>query len=127
MASIVMKLAATKCRNAAHAFRSGHRPELEKLQDTLEVQKVREILQKYKNVHLEELLQELIAAQDGVRPQDVTVDYIQNQREKRFYPNTRNDGDSKYGGYNSRRLRFLSRNEFDAISEKVAAELASLD
>jgi hypothetical protein len=94
--------------------------------DAARLEQIREVFRRRKDASLEELLQELIAVQDGIRPEDVTVDYIQHQREKRFYPSTRYDIDSKYGGYDSRRMRFLSRDEFDSISDRVDAELARL-
>jgi hypothetical protein len=80
-------------------------------------------LELHKEDSLETLLQELIAAQDDVRPEDVTLDYIRSQREKRFYPTVRYETDSRYGGYDSRRLRSLSRNELDEVADQVTRRL----
>jgi len=36
---------------------------------------------------LDEMFSRLIAAVDGIRPEEVTVEYIHNQREEKIYPN----------------------------------------
>ena len=94
--------------------------------DVARLERVMNALERYKDEPLETLFRQLIAAQDGVRPEDVTLDYIRSQREKRFYPSTRYDTDSRYGGYDSRRLRSLSRNELDEVAAEVNSRLASI-
>lgn len=75
---------------------------------------------------LDDLLRKLIAAQEGIDPEQVTVEYIRKQRERRFYPSTRYSIGSKYGGYDSTGLIFLTREELEAIERRVDAELAKL-
>ncbi|MCK5211367.1 hypothetical protein KAJ89_01570 [Candidatus Parcubacteria bacterium] len=41
--------------------------------------------------NLESFFNEAIAEIDGVKPEDVTVEYIRKQREKLIYPTTRFD------------------------------------
>lgn len=88
-----------------------------------------EIIEEYWDAPLEELFKRLIAARDGVRPEDVTGEYIRKQREDRLYPRTSYDIDSDYGGYDSSHLKVLSRRELDALEsrsrEKFEAVLAS--
>ncbi len=67
---------------------------------------------------------ELIARREGVRPEDVTVEYIRLQRELRLYPTTRYNLSGTMGGYDPTGLLFLTRNEFDASERRVDAELA---
>lgn len=71
-------------------------------------------------------LDRLIAARDGIRPEEVTLRYIHEQREKRLYPATRYEIGSSYGGYTIAGLRFLTLNEYKEIEERVEAKLAAL-
>ena len=91
--------------------------------DPERVRRIMEALELHKDESLDTLLRELIAAQDDVRPEEVTLDYIREQREKRFYPSVRYDTDSRYGGYNSRRLRSLTRDELDEVAAHVTERL----
>ena len=85
-----------------------------------------QVFERYKEASLTTLLNHLIAAQDGVRPEDVTPTYIHQERERRFYRSTRYDVDSRYGGYDSRRLRSITRDEFDAIARRVSSQLSKI-
>jgi len=49
---------------------------------------------------LEEKLDELIAKQDHIRPQDVTLEYIRRNRKEN--PTEKYDFSTHYGGYNKR-------------------------
>jgi len=68
----------------------------------------------------ESLLLRLIAEKEGIEPKEVTISYIHQQREKRFYPTTRYDiGTESYGGYDSTGLTFFTEKEFEQIEEEV--------
>lgn len=56
-------------------------------------------------------LSKKIAEVDGINPEDVTVAYIHEQREKRFYPDTRYDAPQG--------LVSLTRNELDKLEESI--------
>jgi len=77
-------------------------------------------------VSLDEYLTSLIAAEDGVSPETVTVEYIREQREHRFYPSTRYNIGSSYGGYDGTGLKFLTQEEFEALDQRLDAELAKI-
>lgn len=55
---------------------------------------------------LEDKLDALIAKQDNVRPQDVTLDYIRRNREEK--PTDNYDFSTQYGGYNKRGGKVLT-------------------
>lgn len=57
----------------------------------------------------------LIAQQADVDENEVTEDWIMEQREKHIYPTARWTNYSDYGGYNLRGLRVLNRKEIDNI------------
>jgi len=63
-------------------------------------------------VSLDEYLTNLIAEMDGVRPGDVTVAYIHEQREKRIYPTARYDCPPN--------LTSLTRNELEELELDVS-------
>jgi hypothetical protein len=75
---------------------------------------------------LEQLFTELIASRLGITPGEVTLEYIQAQREARFYPESRYAVGTDYGGYNSHGLDVLSREEIARIECDVDAKLAAL-
>jgi hypothetical protein len=85
-----------------------------------------EILKQYEKAPLDELLTQLIANADGVPPERVTTVYIQTQREKLVYPKMKFELGSKYGGYNSRDLKFLSRDEIGALRDSATKKAAAL-
>ena len=60
---------------------------------------------------LEEKLDQLIAKQDDIRPEDVTLEHIRNQRDNEIYPNGDFDFSTKYGGYNRSASHWLTRNQ----------------
>lgn len=68
---------------------------------------------------LDERFTRLIANTDNVPPDKVTVQYIQDQREKLYYGDTRYNISSSYGGHNPIGLTSLTRNESDKIGEII--------
>lgn len=56
----------------------------------------------------------------------VTTVYIQTQREKLVYPKMRLELGTKYGGYNSRDLKFLSRDEMGVLRDSAIKKAAAL-
>ena len=124
-ASLKRRLIGARDRREKAALSQPERKE-DRALDAARLERIMRVFERYKDEPLETLFRQLIAAQDDIRPEDVTLDYIRSQRERRFYPNTRYDTDSRYGGYDSRRLRFLSRNELDEVSEQVAKRLADI-
>lgn len=64
-----------------------------------------------REIILNEYLKNLIAKKDCVKPEEVTLQYIHNQREKRIYPNTRYD--CPIG------LKSFTRNELEQLEEAV--------
>jgi len=70
---------------------------------------------------LESRLTHDIAQLDGVRPEDVTVAYIHEQREKKIYPITKFDTCSSCSAYGSG-LKFYTLGQLDFI-EKLVDEI----
>ena len=70
---------------------------------------------------LESRLSHDIAQLDGIRPEDVTVAYIHEQREKKIYPTTKFDIGSDYSAYGTG-LKFYTLEQLDFI-EKLVDEL----
>ena len=68
---------------------------------------------------LDGLLTHIIAEKDGVSEAEVTVEYIRQQRSKRFYPTTKYNIGSSYGGYNHGQLESLNRQEIDRLIERA--------
>jgi hypothetical protein len=62
---------------------------------------------------LDQLLTRLIAKKDNISEEQVTLEYIRQQRKEEFYPTTRYNVSSSYGGYCSHHLKFLTRQEID--------------
>jgi hypothetical protein len=77
-----------------------------------------ELLKNRKGESLDSLFTRLIAEKEGVATEKITVEYIRQQREKRFYPFMRYDIGCDYGGYDDD-LHFYTRDEFDEIEKKV--------
>jgi hypothetical protein len=75
---------------------------------------------------LEEWITILIADREGIPPSEVTLEYIQQQREQRFYPIARYAIGTEYGGYNSHALEVLSRAQLSAIEREVKTALDAL-
>jgi hypothetical protein len=72
---------------------------------------------------LSKKLRESIAKDLGVSPDDVTPEFIRQQRE-RLSPRLRLVFDSKYGGHNTAGLRVLSNEKIKSNREKAKAILA---
>ena len=66
---------------------------------------------KRKGESLDSYLTRKIVEMDGVEPEDVTVEYIRQQREKKIYPNTRYDVPEG--------LISLTRNEWNRLEAHV--------
>jgi hypothetical protein len=62
---------------------------------------------------LEKKLDALIAREDHVQPEDVTLEYIRNQRKKNV--NLKYDFSTQYGGYNHKGEKVLSPAESSAL------------
>jgi hypothetical protein len=60
---------------------------------------------------LEQYLTRLIAMDEGVSPEEVTLEFIRKKREERIYPNERYSICTDYGGYRSGNLEVLTREE----------------
>jgi hypothetical protein len=88
--------------------------------------KIIQILDRGKDESLDELLSELIAENDGVAPNAVTPAYIREKREKEIYPVVRYEVGSAYGGYATDGLTVSTRNELEALAERVEKEQQAL-
>lgn len=73
--------------------------------------------------NLGQYLTQLIAAADAVRPEEVTPEYIHEQRETRIYPHVRYNLGSDYGGYCSDGLEFLTVEEFNRLRQEIDSYL----
>jgi len=71
---------------------------------------------------LEDLFNGLIAEKDGIQKSEVTVEYIKKQREKKFYPTTRYNIGTDYGGYDHTGLKFMTRQEIDNLIKREETE-----
>ncbi len=67
---------------------------------------------------LDTFLTNLIAKKEGISPEEVTIEYIHEQREKKIYPNTRYECGSGLTSY--------TRKELEEIQEKVDAEMEAI-
>jgi hypothetical protein len=77
-------------------------------------------------VSLDDLLTRLIAAQEGIRPEEVTTEYIHEQREARIYPAAKPNNGTTYGGYHAGRLRVFSRAEIDQLERDAEEKLREI-
>ena len=68
----------------------------------------------------------LIAKQDGVRPEDVTLEYVRECRKQPWYKRIRFDIGGDYGGYEVHGLRFYTEEEFEEMERRVDAQFAAL-
>lgn len=62
---------------------------------------------------LEKKLDTLIAQQDNIRPEDVSLEHIRKQRDKNV--NVKYDFSTRYGGYNRRGGRVLTPSQSSAM------------
>ena len=69
--------------------------------------------------NLEDLFNILIAEEQHVNKEDVTVEFIMRQREKSIYPDTRFKSESGYGGYVNLGLASFTGNELKEIEVLV--------
>jgi len=75
------------------------------------------------NESLDAKLTRLICEEEGIPPEELTVSYIHEQREKRFYPTTRYDVDSDYGGYSTVGLKVFTGKELSELRRRVHKKL----
>ncbi len=75
---------------------------------------------------LDDFLKRRIAAKEGIAPEQVTPEYIQERREEQIYPDIRYEIGSDYGGYDTVGLKFRTRHELDEIERDVDEALAKL-
>jgi hypothetical protein len=75
---------------------------------------------------LERFLERLIAQRDGVRPEDVTEEYIRRKRAERVYPIARFEIGSNYGGYDTTGLQVLTRAEVDEAEVRAQRAASAL-
>jgi hypothetical protein len=68
---------------------------------------------------LDSLFTRLIAEKENIPPEKVTVDYIHEQRKRRFYRKIKYKEGTEYSGYNTIGLSFLSGDEFDEMDKKI--------
>jgi hypothetical protein len=68
---------------------------------------------------LDDFLVRRIAEEEGVSPDEITVEYIHEQRKKRYYPTTRYNIGSDYSGYIHTGLRFLTGQEIEEIKKRA--------
>ena len=73
------------------------------------------VIQAHRGEPLAQFFCALIAARDDVPVEEVTLDYIREQREKRVYPTARYEVHSTYGGAQQHDLRQLTRQEVEKI------------
>lgn len=90
------------------------------------VQKELALIREIRDLPLREYFKHLIAAQEGILPEDVTSEYILKQRQDLIYPTGRYDVHSAYGGYQGSHLAFLTRNEVDELAREVDEEFEKI-
>lgn len=81
------------------------------------------------NGHREDLkafFDDLIAKQDGVRAEDVGVEYVRERRKEPWYKRIRFDIGGDYGGYEVHGLKFYTEEEFEEMERRVDAQFAAL-
>ncbi|MFA7062041.1 MAG: hypothetical protein WC156_14635 [Pedobacter sp.] len=72
-----------------------------------------------RNLPLNTLLNQLISNHDHIRTDQVTIEYIRQQREAHVYPSTVFDIGSDYGGYDVTGLLFKTRDGFEKMEADV--------
>jgi hypothetical protein len=73
---------------------------------------------------LDLLLRELIAAEHGISPEEVTLEFIERQRELLYAdPNFRFDHPGQHGGYNIDGLKIRNMYETKDAKERATAFL----
>lgn len=68
---------------------------------------------------LSTLLDQLISNHDHIRADQVTIEYIRQQREANVYPTAVFDIGSDYGGYDGTGLIFKTREGFEKMESDV--------
>jgi len=85
----------------------------------------REIV-KIKSLSLEQMLKTLIANRERIMPEQVTLEYIREQRRHRFYRVTRYNIDSPSGGYSTIGLDVFTCEELNHIQRQIDEEIGNL-
>jgi len=73
----------------------------------------REVIKKLQE--LDAYVTKMIASREGVKPENVSVRYIHEQREQHIYKTKRYDVGSSYGGYDVTGLKVLTGMELEAM------------
>ena len=68
----------------------------------------------------------LIAKRDGVKPEEVTLEYIRERRKEPWYKKIRFDIGSDYGGYEVHGLKFYTEEEMEEMERRVDEKFAAL-
>ncbi len=72
------------------------------------------------------LLKRLIASQDGVRPEDVTIQYVRQQRANRLYPQSRYAPGLDRSQYETPKVQLLLQNDYETIKWTTRQRLAAM-
>jgi hypothetical protein len=75
---------------------------------------------------LDSLLISLIAKHDHINASEVTMDYIIEQREKKFYPVKRYEYGSRFGGYDDIGLYIFTGKELERIDKLAESFLQGI-
>lgn len=68
---------------------------------------------------LERTFTNLIAENEGIKPEDITIEWIEGQRKNNLYPNARFNIGGYSGSYNLIGLFSLTRRKMDEIESVV--------
>lgn len=79
-----------------------------------------------KSESLDEYLTRLISEKEGIKREEVTVEYMHQQRMNKIYPKAKFEIGSDYGGYDTTGLAVYSRDELDDIEKSVDKELKKI-
>jgi len=75
---------------------------------------------------LSRAIEELIARDLGIDPNEVTPEFIHRWRQGHLYPNAQHGLNTKYGGYNGSRSKILSSSEVIAARKMAERFIESL-
>jgi len=68
---------------------------------------------------VDELQRQLIAERLGLRPEEITTEFMDRYLEEKVYPTVRFETGSALGGYDNSHLRVLTRTEFEEIRREA--------
>ena len=75
---------------------------------------------------LESLCQHLIALEEGLPDEEITLEHTRRVRQEKIDPVTRYCRGSAYGGYSSEGLIFLTLNEYKQVESSIDKIMAVL-